>query len=213
VINQSGYVGIWDANVQAYGDTVVSVVNSTNIPFFTSADNFATDACKFSPKDRAYTRVNHNGRVFVAGGTSVGAGSGDPNDYRWQEWNTDGTAKIGLESGSNGGACVSIYSPLTAAIAIRWMVKQQAATGVIPTATQVYDFLLGQSQTVVQNTNTAPTYWACVASVGDGHFDFKAYTTNPGSCPPGYNFGPLLYPFATNTSDARMLYWDEGSCP
>lgn len=60
---------------------MVRTVNNTNIPFFTSADNFATDACRFSPNNRPYTRYNKTGRAFVVGGTSVGATASDPNDY------------------------------------------------------------------------------------------------------------------------------------
>jgi len=234
VMNHSGFVPVWDTNFQAYGDAVVRTVNNTNIPFFTSADNYATDACRFSPNDRAYTRTNHTGRAFVVGGTSAGA---DPNDYRWQEWINGSTPKIGAGGGSNGGACVSIYapacsvyvalktgpndyfrlsgtsfaSPLAAAVAIRWMVTQQAQTGHIPAATEVYDFLINQSQTVVYNTATAPSYWMCVRPNTAGGWDERTYTATPGVCPTGF-LGPYMFPFATNTSDARMLYWDEGIC-
>lgn len=237
VINHSGFVPVWDGLFQAYGDAVVRTVNATNIPFFTSADNFATDACRFSPNNRPYTRYNKTGRAFVVGGTNVGATSSDPNDYRWQEWNADNTAKIGQGAGSNGGSCVSIYapavstyvafntgsnaygrlsgtsfsSPMVAAIAARYMQKRRAETGLIPTATQVYEWLLSQSTTVVQNTNTAPTYWMCVQQTTTGGFRFTNHATRPASCPTGYQLVEM--PFATNTSDARMVYWDEGYCP
>jgi serine protease len=237
VINHSGFVPVWDGLFQAYGDAVVRTVNNTNIPFFTSADNFSTDACKFSPNNRAYTRYNKTGRAFVVGGTSVGGTASDPNDYRWQEWNTNGTAKIGAGAGSNGGACVSIYapavstyiafntgannygrlsgtsfsSPMVAAVAARYMQKRRAESGVIPTATQVYEWLLSQSTTAVQNTNTAPTYWMCVQQTASGGFYSTTHATRPASCPIGYQLVEM--PFATNTSDARMLYWDEGYCP
>jgi len=241
VINQSGFLPIWDSNFTAYGDAVVAVVNFTGIPFFTSADNYSTDACRFSPDDRAYTNINHSGRVFVVGGTSLGA-NGDPTDYRWQTWTVAGEAAIGVNSGSNGGACVSAYapacdiylannsstssyetsrlsgtsfaSPEAAALAIRWMVKQQAATGRIPTATEVYDFLLQQAQTTVANTYTAPTYWMCVQPLAVGWNEYYSRTVI-NSCAEGY-IGPYVFPIVGNDSGAKMLYWNEapgGVCP
>ena len=241
VINHSGYVPVTDAMFTAYGDAVVRTVNNTNIPFFTSADNFSTDACQFSPNNRPYTRTNKTGRAFVVGGTSVGADANDPNDYRWQTWETvNGQVlpRIGRDTGSNGGQCVSAYapacdiyiamytgaadyrrlsgtsfaSPLTAALAARYMERQRNLTGVIPTATQVYEWLLNNSQTVVQNTNTAPTYWMCGRTTATGGFDVtRVSRTNPGTCPTGYTL--LTMPFASNTSNARHVYWDEGYCP
>jgi hypothetical protein len=241
VINHSGFVPIWDSNFTAYGDAIVAVVNSTGIPFFASADNYSTDACRFSPNDRAYTNTNHAGRVFVVGGTSLGA-NGDVTDYRWQPWTASNEAAIGTGSGSNGGACVSVYapacdiylannsgpssyessrlsgtsfaSPEAAALAIRWMVKQQASTGRIPTATEVYDFLLQQAQTTVANTYTAPTYWMCVQPIATGWYEYTSRIQIT-SCSPGY-LGPYMFPFAGNDSGAKMLYWNEapgGVCP
>lgn len=241
VINHSGYVPVTDAMFTAYGDAVDRTVNNTNIPFFTSADNFSTDACQFSPNNHAYTRTSKTGRAFVAGGTSMSGTPGDNNDYRWQTWTTvngQTVPAIGRDTGSNGGTCVSIYapaadvlvamytgtnhyrrlsgtsfsSPLTAALAARYMEKTRNQTGVIPTATQVYEWLLNQSTTVVQNTNTAPTYWMCAQTTANGGFAiYNTYRTNPGTCPAGYTL--LTMPFGSNTSDARMLYWDEGYCP
>jgi serine protease len=242
VINHSGYVPITDANFYSYGDAVVRTVNSTNIPFFTSADNYSTDACRFSPNNRPYTRTSKLGRAFVVGGTIAGASAGDPNDYRWQEWDTvngQPVQRIGGDSGSNGGPCVSIYapaagtyvalysgatnyirlsgtsfaSPLVAALAARYMEKTRNQTGVIPTATQVYEWLLTQSTTVVQNTNTAPTYWMCLRSTATQFFPGNVFRTYPGAnaCPTGYTLVEMNS--ATNSSDARHAYWDEGYCP
>jgi hypothetical protein len=241
VINHSGYVPVTDAQFITYGDAVVRTVNATNIPFFTSADNFATDACRFSPNNRPYTNTNKTGRAFVVGGTSLSGVAGDDNDYRWQAWdvvNGQTVARIGREAGSNGGPCVSAYapavdtyvamytgtadyrrlsgtsfsSPLTAALAARWMERQRNQTGVIPTAIQVYEWLLGNATTVVQNTNTAPTYWMCARTDANGGFVINStHRTNPGSCPTGFQL--LQMPFATNTSNARHVYWDEGYCP
>lgn len=241
VINHSGFVPVTDALFTAYGDAVVRTVNATNIPFFTSADNYSTDACRFSPNNRPYTRTNKTGRAFVVGGTSAGSDASDPNDYRWQTWETvNGQVlpRIGESSGSNGGPCVSAYapacdiyvamytgssdyrrlsgtsfsSPLTAAIAARYMERQRALTGVTPTATQVYEWLLGNSTTVVQNTATAPTYWMCARTTAASDYQiYGSYRTNPGTCPTGYTL--LQMPYTTNTSNARHVYWDEGYCP
>ncbi len=241
VMNHSGYVPVTDALFTAYGDAVVRTVNATNIPFFTSADNFSTDACRFSPNNRPYTRTNKTGRAFVVGGTSVSGTPGDNNDYRWQTWETvNGQVlpRIGRDTGSNGGSCVSAYapaceiyiamytgaadyrrlsgtsfaSPLTAAVAARYMERQRNLTGVIPTATQVYEWLLNQSTTVVHNTNTAPTYWMCARTTAAGGFQIaNTSRTQPASCPTGYTL--LQMPFATNGSNARHVYYDEGYCP
>jgi serine protease len=241
VINHSGYVPVTDALFTAYGDAVVRTVNNTNIPFFTSADNFSTDACRFSPNNRPYTRTNKTGRAFVVAGTSLSGAAGDNNDYRWQTWETVNgqiLPRIGRDTGSNGGPCVSAYapacdiyiamytgaahyrrlsgtsfaSPLTAAVAARYMERQRNLTGVIPTATQVYEWLLNQSTTVVQNTNTAPTYWMCAQTTADGGFRvLSTHRTQPASCPTGFQL--LQMPFATNSSNARHVYYDEGYCP
>lgn len=239
VVNHSGFVPTWDSNFQSYGTAVAGMVSSTGIPFFTSADNYSTDACNFSPNHRAYTRTNHWGRVFVVGGTSFD--TTDYRDYRWQFWD-GGAAKIGPESGSNGGPCVSIYapavdiyvatntgpnnyrsglngtsfsSPMVAGMAVRYMQKQKNATGVTPGWQQVYDFLLDQSQTEVVNTTTAPTYWVCIEPLGASLFQPHLFDYNPMTCQTGH-LGPYTFNSATNTSDARMAYWDEGNgsdCP
>lgn len=242
VINHSGFVGTWDqTNFQAYGDAVTRTVTSLNIPFFTSADNFSTNACQFSPKDRAYTNVNHTGTAFVVGATAV---SSDNNDYRWQTYELDGTTpRIGVDTGSNGGTCVSAYapgtaiygarlappagstvpydaasgssfsSPLVAGMAARYIEQQRSQTGQTPGYVQVYNFLLGQAVTPILGDQTAATYWACVGPFQtDNRFSFNAYRTNPGTCQ-----APLLGPFqfnsASNTSNARMIFWDAGACP
>jgi hypothetical protein len=238
VINHSGFVPTWDGNFAAYGNTVSNLVTNTGIPFFTSADNYSTNACQFSPNDRAYTRVNRTGRVFVVGGTSTDT-TDTVNDFRYQTYN-NGVPRRGGGSGSNGGPCVSIYapavsiyvarntgpnaygrydgtsfaSPLAAGIAVRYMQRQKNLTGQIPGYAQVYDFLLAQSVTPVVNTNTAATYWMCVLPDPNraGWWSEVIYDTRPVACDTGW-LGPYQFNYATNTSDARMLYWDEGTCP
>ncbi|HEV7424749.1 MAG TPA: hypothetical protein VGQ46_00170, partial [Thermoanaerobaculia bacterium] len=238
VINQSGYLGPWDDQMtfQSYGDAVSRLVTATQFPFFTSADNYSADACRFSPKDRAYTNTNHSGTVFVAGGTSMG-GANTPyqnTDYRWQMWNGD-VAKTGVDTGSNGGGCVSVYapaadiyaarntgpndygvasgtsfsSPLTAGIAARYIANQRTLTGATPTYQQVYDFLLAQAQTIVSNATT-PEYWACAATTSNGGHTFTSFPYHAG-CAAG--FTDLYFPSVSNTSNARMLFWDNGTCP
>lgn len=240
VINQSSYFGPWDSLFTSYGDAVDRTVRATGVPFFNSADNFATDACQFSPKNKAYTNINHNGTVFVVGATSVNPSNpSDPNDYRYQNWNTDGTARIGPESGSNGGPCVSAYapgvsiyaatnystatsyttaagtslsSPLVAGIAARYIESYRTQhNNVTPTYQQVYDFLLGQATTRIQLEQTAPTYWMCVFEAPGGALTAYSYADDPVICPTNYT--RVQMNSATNTSNARMIYWDNGSCP
>lgn len=240
VINMSAYVPPWDGNFASVSDAAAGIVETTGFPFFASANNYSTSACKFSPAagastNRAYTKSNKTaGRLFIVGATSGGP-DGDNNDYRWQAFNTGGTPKLGDSSGSNSGGCVSIYapgasisfashkgattygtgdgtsfaSPHAAALGARYIEKQIATTGLRPTYAQVYDFLLNQAQTGVVNTTTPPGYWICARPDGNGGWVTIAVTTQ--TCPDSrYSSYPM--PQASNTSDARMLYWDEGVC-
>jgi hypothetical protein len=239
VINMSAYTPPWDGAFAAVSDAAAGIVETTSYPFFVSANNFSTSACKFSPAagatvNRAYSKSNRStGRVFVVGATSGGP-PGDNNDYRWQTYDTAGTPNIGDNSGSNSGACVSIYapgdsisfaahtgtnqyrlgsgtsfaSPHAAAVAARYIQKQVATTGIRPTYTQIYDFLLTQAQTVVINTTTPPGYWMCVQPNGAAYVTVPSRTSQ---CPTA-NYTAYPMPQASNNSDARMLYWDEGVC-
>ncbi len=227
VVNLSSFIGDWTSDFATLNDAVQSLVTTKNIPFFTSANNFSADACKFSPATLAYTNTNHSGTVFSVGGTSLGA-NGDMNDYRWQEWK-DGLAWLGQDHGSNGGACVSIYapacaiyvgltgsptdyilasgtsfsSPLAAAIGARYLSTN-------PTATyqQVYDYLLSVAgpSTLINNAYT-PEYWMCMNS----SYQFIPYPTDPGICPSGQTGVPptnvpIHFSATSNTSNAGMLY-------
>jgi hypothetical protein len=242
VLNHSGFLFPWDSSFSSYSTAVSRFVDSEHVPYFAAAGNYSTDACQFSPQNIAYTNINTAGKVFVVGGTSVnGQDATDGNDYRFQQWNSDGTAAIGPESGSNGGACVSSYapavniyvgindsyyssnyyftmtgtsfsSPMVAGLAVRYIESQRALTNVTPTVTQVYDFLLHQaslSPGSIQLAQTAPTYWLCVNSLNG---QLTSYASNPGSCP-SLNNGPYQMNSATNTSGARMEFWDNGTCP
>lgn len=242
VINMSAYTPPWDPNFAAISDAAKGIVQTTGYPFFTSANNYSTDACNFSPAatrdgannviNRAYTKYNKpSGGVFVVGATGGGP-DGDNNDYRWQNYtvNDDGsvTANIDDSSGSNTGACVSIFapgddisfamhsgtanygldsgtsfaSPHAAALGARYIEKQIATTGVRPTYQQAYEFLLNKAQTVVQHTATHAGYYMCVRN--------GVATASRTPCPSDYT--SYWMPQASNTSDARMLFWDEGTC-
>lgn len=235
VINHSGFVPVWDSQFQSYGEAVARLVTQQNIPYFAAAGNFSADACSFSPQYQAYTNINHNGSVFVVGGTSVTTNPADPNDYRYQFWENDGvTPKVGQDSGSNAGACVSTYapgvsffvgindryfsssyyltnmagtsfsSPLVAGMAARYIERQIQQTGVRPSYQQVYDFFLGQAVTPFLFEQTPPTYWLCLNLNG---------STTPYRTYPTCSFrGPYQMNTASNTSNARMVYWDPG-CP
>lgn len=255
VINHSGFLAPWDSQAAAFGDAVHAVVTQTSIPFFTSADNFSTDACRFSPNYRAYTKFAKTGRtVFVVGGTAVGTSSTDPNDYRMQLWETVNGAilpRIGQDSGSNAGACVSVYapgtsiyaarhklsaslygradgtsfsSPLVAAVAARWIEKYTAQHGVRPTYVQVYEWLLAQAQTPVYGVQT-PEYYLCAGVFGQSATTTYRPGSQPSTCPAlsvgtfgqvtpaNPNSPPFHFPSVGNSSDARMVFWDEGYCP
>lgn len=233
VVNYSGGIGSWDGEFANMNAAVTDLVNNTQIPFFTSAENFAGDACMFSPNNLAYTNVNRNGVVFTVGGTSLG-GNGDRNDYRLQFW--DGSQpRIGQEGGSNGGRCVSIYapamdiyaarnssttayglaagtsfaSPLTAGVAARYM--EQSG---VRDYRNVFNYLLNAAAstgTVVNNSATVE-YWLCTPASGFTVPQYHTSRTPITTCPTGYNNPPVHVPATTNTSNAGMLYSDM-TCP
>lgn len=234
VVNHSGFVPVWDSNFVFYETVVNRLVTTTQMPFFASANNYSCDACQFSPQGVAYTNVNHGGTVFVVGGTTV-VGN---DDYRYQlaDRINPSLPAIGPDSGSNSGACVSAYAPaqdiyvaindryfndtyyavmtgtsfsapLTAGIAARYIEQQRAQTGVTPGYRQVYDFLLGQAVTPVLNTETASTYWLCVSPLSGLP---TPYRSRPASCP--FGTAPIQMNSASNTSNARMVFWNPG-CP
>lgn len=218
LVNLSAGTPSWQpsdfTNVNAAVDALVT---AQQIPFFTAANNYSADACMFSPASLAYTNVNRNGKVFVVGGTTTGAY--DTNDYRWQIWDGS-TQRIGINSGSNAGSCVSIYAPaaeiyvadkattdrylrqsgtsfaapLTAGVAARYMER----TG-LRTYAQVYNYLLdaaASTGTPLYNVTTTE-YWHCVANNLN-------YRSNPGTCPAGD--APVHFPAVGNSSSAGILY-------
>jgi hypothetical protein len=172
--------------------------------------------------------MNHAGKVFSVGGTSVGAGS-DTNDYRWQTWNGS-QILLGQDSGSNGGACVSIYAPaasvyagrntsttaygidsgtsfsapLAASIALRYI----ELTG-NQNYQQVFDYLLSTAgpSTLINHVET-PEFWMCL-SYTSGHY--QPYQSYPGLCQGGYGENgvyegePIHFNATSNTSAAGML--------
>lgn len=235
VVNYSGGIGEWVTEFVTLNEAVRDLVVDTGIPFFTSAENFSGDACLWAPNSMAYASTNPNGLVFTVGASSVGAG-GDRNDYRWQKWQTDGQAAIGLDSGSNGGACVSAYapghaiyhaengsttdygshsgssfaSPLAAAVAARYMEQ----TG-ITTYSAVYDYLYSTASAVVNNVNT-PEYWFCRRTIASGGPYWTTRDPNA-TCPFGYRgidntTTPHHMPPTFNESGARLIYSDM-TCP
>lgn len=221
LVNYSGAVA--DLDGQDFGslNAVASgFVAAYGIPFFTSANNYSADACHFAPAAAAYTNVNKSGKVFSVAGTTPGP-AGDPNDYRWQVFD-NGVIRVGVDSGSNSGDCISIYapaasiyvalntgnaayayksgtsfsSPLVAGIAARYMEKTNNKH-----YTQVYDYLLTRATTAVYNTTT-PEYWFC-----PGPSSNPPASLTPISCPAG--FGPLQH-FTSkwNSSNAGMIFSD-----
>lgn len=238
VVNMSRFLGDWMSDFATLNAAISGRVDATQIPFFVSANNFSADACKFSPASLAYTNMNHSGKVFSVGGTSLGAGS-DTNDYRWQTWNGS-QILLGQDSGSNGGACISIYAPaasiyagrntsttaydiasgtsfsapLAAAIALRHL----EVTG-NQGYQQVFDYLLSTagSSALINHVET-PESWMCLSSINGR---YEAYLTNPPStCDGTYNIGengvlhgpPIHFNATSNSSGAGMLY-SAMTCP
>lgn len=237
VVNLSRFLGDWMSDFTTLNAAVSDRVDATQIPFFTSANNFSADACKFAPATLAYTNVNHGGKVFSVGGTSVGGGS-DTNDYRWQTWNGSQIA-LGQDTGSNGGACISIYapacdiyvgvntsttgydvwsgtsfsSPLAAAIAVRYL----ELTG-NHSYQQVFDYLLSTAgpSTLINHVET-PESWMCLSQV-NGHYE--GYLSYKSACEGTYNLGqngvsggaPMHFNATSNSSAAGMLH-SAMTCP
>jgi subtilisin family serine protease len=194
VINHSGFVPQWTtpnySDQSAYASAVSGSVTRHQKPFFTSADNFSTDACIFAPNNLARTYANTNGKVISVGGTMMGsvAGTDALKDYRWKVAANTSVTSTGQDGGSNAGQCVSIHapahnvyaarrtsldenpygrasgtsfsSPIVAGIAARYMAKQHQNTGTIPTYDQVYTWLLNNASATVEDVTT-PAYWFC----------------------------------------------------
>lgn len=169
VVNLSYFVPPYDPQFYAVGDAIRDVVNQTQMPVFTSADNYSTDSCTlFSPNHRGYNPINRrDGVAMVVGGSMILANT----DYRWQEYNGSAASPmIGPGSGSNAGDCVGVYAPahnvtfalnepsasqpqyatgsgtsfasaLAAGVAARYVEWFTATRGRKPTAEEVYYFI------------------------------------------------------------------------
>jgi hypothetical protein len=251
VVSMSTFRGDWMtrepdgsiANLSTIDGAINALVTARRIPFFVSANNFSGDACKFTPARLAYTNANgRTGTVFTVGGTSVGGCDPtlgcDYNDYRWQVWNMDGSIKLGEQSGSNGGQCVSIYAPACDIYAARTssstayavdsgtsfsapLAAGVAARYIELTGNsdyqQVYNYLLNVagSPDKVKHVET-PEYWMCL-NTSDGTYD--PHQTYPGPCPARYigeggvvGGEPIHFGATSNTSGAGLLY-SPMSCP
>jgi hypothetical protein len=219
VVSMSMFLTSWTEGFQALNTEVTTLVSTKRIPFFVSANNFSGDACQFAPASLAYTNTNKSDSqvVFVAGGTSLGGGT-DMSDYRWQEWTSTG-ARLGQDSGSNGGRCISIYAPaceiyladaaasnaylrnsgtsfsapLVAAIGARYIAQyRQEHANATPDYKDVYDYLLASATSnVVQNTNT-PQSWLCESYTDGKYYGYDTVPMENGvpTCPVGYRLDP-----------------------
>ncbi|MCM2313952.1 MAG: S8 family serine peptidase [Thermoanaerobaculia bacterium] len=178
------------------------------------------------------------GSAMQNSGTTNPDGSVHYIDVRYQKFESNGfTPLIGQESGSSNGSCVSAFAPgvdiwvaqfdsnrnpaygrqtgtsfstvLAAALGARYIQTYRAQYGQTPSYRNVYNFLLSNAVTSLSWTNT-PRYWACIHP---DDWRLHSYSlTQPISCPSGYS-GPWEFPATSNSSNARMLYWDEGVCP
>lgn len=113
-VNHSGYLFPWDADSPTYTAKARDFVINTNVPYFTSADNFGSDSCLFSPNANAYTRTSrHWSRgIFVVGGTARNYGGADETwlNPNWTE-NPDWVSQDAQYRGTNLGGCVSAFAP------------------------------------------------------------------------------------------------------
>jgi len=234
VVNHSGYVLPWDGYVDTYAQIVKRLVQEVGLPFFTSADNFGTDSCRFSPNKNAYTPINRtwDQTVFVVGHTTMNGST----DVVWQ--NPSPTRPD--DRGSNLGNCVSAFapgvsiyaaangnpsgplnanhyrtwepgssfsSPLVAGVALRWMDRFRETNGYRPAFTLVYEELLamGQPRASVSSAWSAG-YTACYSNFDPGVFFTQTNSTCPG------NHTAYTFPGIGNTSGARMVF-SNMSCP
>jgi len=248
LVNHSGFLPSWHAEPggggfaykhEEFAAMVDFLPRNANIPYFTSANNYNTDACEFTPADLAYTRANRNtgseGSVFVVGATNT-------SDQRWQE----SSPAIGAESGSNSGRCVSAFAPgfdilfgygngdtmylrrngtsfsapLAAGLAARYMEERVVATGQIPNYKQVYDYLLDSGQVTPTNTATQGHY-LCVWGNETGSFYSQPVDVG-GNCPTPSSSQPWQKKWMPATTDdpdplkrPRMILWNAAStsCP
>jgi hypothetical protein len=236
VVNHSGFVPPWDGYAATYTQAVHDFVNGTGVPFFTSADNFASNSCLFAPNTRAWTtnqRAIGQNTVFVVGNTHM---NGNTDNAYYEPG-----GPLPELRGSNLGACVSAFAPgvyvYAAAIENKttspgagypltnlyriwepgssWSSPLAAAVALrwmekqptIPAYWQVYDYLLGLNEYRAPVTSaTTASYFACVQNAPP----YNASYVPPNGC----GAGTYLYEFpsASNTSGARMIY-SNFTCP
>lgn len=125
----------------------------------------------------------------------------------------------------NGGG-TSFASPLAAAVALQWMVRQTDLTGTVPGLNSTYDYLLNSGTTSVTpvfsddegagGTTTSawtPAYVLCYnpSNANDWRYQPDENIEENGGCPA--NMEPYYMPSVTNSSDARMIYSNPGLCP
>lgn len=103
----SGYFPDWGNNYTFINNAVAAFVYDTGFAFFTSADNFASDSCKFAPNARAFTASNTSGQVFVAAASAISGEANDITDYELRNWEVP----LGPEFGTNLGNCISAFAP------------------------------------------------------------------------------------------------------
>jgi hypothetical protein len=184
--------------------------------------------------------------MFVVGGTSFNPNNN--NDHRWQNWNGS-TPLVGVDSGSNGGACVSIYAPasefllagtgsttaylrasgtsfsapLTAAVALRYMEKNNINPTSASQVYGIYNYLLDTARntgTTLYDVTT-PESWMCSTPDSSTGYPYTIYTIEPDDCPNNTGLNgtsePIHFASVGNTSNANILYSNlhigDSSCP
>lgn len=112
IVNHSGYLYPWDANAYSYATTARNMVLATDVPFFTSADNWGTDSCLFGPNQLAYNAWDASRRHYMYGIFVVGATAKNTDGTDRALWDAEwDTTQTPHERGTNLGACVSAFAP------------------------------------------------------------------------------------------------------
>lgn len=250
IVNHSGFAFPWDPNSGSLMNAVRDLAGR-DVPYFTSADNFRGDSCSFTPNQYTYTRLNKHWTrvVFTVGGAML---SGSTDQTWEGAWPPGASYEAINGKATNVGDCVSAFapadriivalngpgqgtygymgngggtsfaSPLAAAVALQWMVRQAN----VPGRTATYDYLLdsGTSSVTPVFSNdegagaTSTSAWTPAYVLCYDPNDANQWRYQPdegiaenGGCPA--NMLPYSMPSVTNSSDARLIYSDPAHCP
>ncbi len=200
----SGFFPDWADDYAFINNAVSAFVDDTGYSFFTSADNFSSDSCKFAPNARAYTASNTSGEVFVVAGSNISGVQNDYTDYELRNW----AVPLGQDFGTNLGNCISAFAPggnvysarhspnspsygmasgtsfaapLAAGIAARYAQYYKSINTVYPGPQTLYEWLRTQGTVVPDDSNTVvPAYTLCDVTYSYSRRELRGTTS--GDC-------------------------------